>query len=66
MILDSSLNNQTNPKTLIDINERLTKQIEDNLSLFDNLNKELIEKDAALLNGERILKDKDREVKKLK
>ena len=38
----------TSSKQLLEINDRLTKQIEDNLLLFDNLNQELSVKDRAI------------------
>lgn len=61
VVLDQSSN-----RTLLDINERLTRQIEDNLSLFENLNKELNSKDEALVQGEARISEKDKELRKLK
>ena len=55
----------TSDKKLLEINDRLTKQIEDNLELFDNLNQELTEKERALLNNQTLLQQKDREVERL-
>jgi hypothetical protein len=52
--------------SLLTLNDRLTRQIEDNLTLFDNLNHELSSKEAALQNGDRILSEKDREVSRLR
>lgn len=56
----------TNSRTLIDLNERLTKQIEQNLSVFDNLNQELSVKERALVQGQAQINEREREVKKLK
>lgn len=55
----------TSDKKLLEINDRLTKQIEDNLELFDNLNQELTDKERALLNNQTLLQQKDREVERL-
>lgn len=63
VVLDQS---STHNRTLLDINERLTRQIEDNLSLFENLNKELNSKDEALVQGEAKISEKDKELRKLK
>jgi hypothetical protein len=64
LLLDTS--NATSKSALLDINDRLTRQIEDNLQLFDNLNQELAVKEAALISGEVKLSQKDKEVKTLK
>ena len=48
------------------MNDRLTRQIEDNLSLFENLNHELTQKDVALVQGEAKISQKNKELKKLK
>ena len=46
-LLNTGSSNQLDhsSKHLLEINDRLTKQIEDNLNLFDNLNNELTSKD---------------------
>lgn len=50
---------------LIHLNDRLTRQIEDNLHLFDSLNQELSHKQAALVQGEAILSAKDQKIQRL-
>ncbi len=42
----------TSDKKLLEINDRLTKQIEDNIELFDNLNQELTDKERALIDNQ--------------
>ncbi|CDW73682.1 UNKNOWN [Stylonychia lemnae] len=49
-------------KHLLEINDRLTKQIEDNLQLFENLNEELTNKDRAIAENQQKLQDKQREI----
>jgi len=52
-------------KHLLEINDRLTRQIEDNLALFEDLNQELGLKDRALADNQLLLREKEREVERL-
>ena len=50
---------------LLGINDRLTRQIEDNLALFEELHQELGLKDRAIAENKRQLLEKEREVERL-
>ena len=52
-------------KHLLEINDRLTKQIEDNLALFENLNTEITHKDRVIAENYNMLTEKEREVENL-
>ena len=47
--------NMDSSKHLLEINDRLTKQIEDNIALFENLNLEITSKEKALQDNKCLL-----------
>lgn len=49
-------------KSLLEINDRLTKQIEDNLALFEDLNQELTLKDRVIAESQAKLREKQQEI----
>eukprot|EP00347_Sterkiella_histriomuscorum_P006970 403350747 len=58
-------NQEQSRKQLLEINDRLTKQIEDNLALFEDLNQELTFKDRVIADNHQKLQEKQKEVELL-